>query len=681
MRAYDFNEYFSEVSKNNLSSANKAIHLQWKKFIHGDMDIDTGIVSPETLSEWMRCREMNIDPFGIPQNIILTSEALQEKFHEQQVFINICQPFLHKLFRFLKDFSHAVTLLDRDGYMLKVITDAKYVMNNRMFNCYPGSRWTYEHSGNCCPACILEKKKPVQIIGANHYLNCFHFIAASGAPIADPDGELLGCIMVTTFYSATHPHSLAMAMAAAQAIENEWRAQRALVQCKAAFEVTDIVSSMQNIIMSSIPEALIAVNNDGGIMNINQKARNLFALGDKNVIGMPLRSVFRFKENEGFLSIVEQRESVSYMEISIRTDHGTGDYSLTCNNITLSGGNVIGKLLILSEIKRIKSLVARTIGARANFTFQDIHTQNEGLKTILDQAVTMSKSTSNVLLLGESGTGKDILAQAIHNASLRKNGPYVAINCAAIPRDLIASELFGHAEGAFTGSRRGGSQGKFELADGGTIFLDEIAETSLDIQAVLLRVIEDKCVVRVGSNQVRTVDVRIISATNRDLPAEVARGNFRKDLYYRLNVFNIHLPPLRERQDDIPLLTNYFIQKYARAQNKNILNADEKVLAFFMSYPWPGNVRELQNVVERMVNYASSDELTIHLIPAEIIDTRPIRRQSLDFELPSEKEKRLLRHMLALKLSKKNIAEQLHMSRTTLYYKLKKYGLPNDGNG
>ncbi len=681
MRTFDyFNEDTSENQGNDLRRLNKSIYLQWKKFIKGENDIDTTVVSPETLGEWLHCREMNIDPLAKPQNVLLTGDALQEKISANQEFINISQPFARRLFQFTKNRNYSVGLIDKDGYLINVLIEEKHIIYNKMFNFVPGSRWTKEYAANCPTASVLNRKKPMQMMGANHYIKFFHFITTSAAPIFDPDGRMMGCISVSNFYLDTHPHTLFMAVAAAQAIENEWRVQKALVQYKTAFAQTDIAASLQKVILSSIPEALIVVNHEGDIMTINEKASRMFALGNVSVPGMALRKIFKGEENASFLAAAEQMDSVSDKEVRIRTAQGAGDYSLTCNCITLSGGAVIGKLLIFSEIQRIKSLVARTIGAKANFTFNDVRCRDKDFKKILDQARGVSPSTSNVLLLGESGTGKDILAQAIHNASPRKDGPYVAINCAAIPRDLIASELFGHAEGAYTGSRRGGSQGKFELADGGTIFLDEIAEMSLDIQAVLLRVIEDKCVVRIGSSRIRSIDVRIISATNRDLLDDVNRSHFRKDLYYRLNVFNIHLPPLRERQDDIPLLTEYFIQKYAKAQGKIIRGADDRVIDVFMNYRWPGNVRELQNVVERMVNYAASDQLSVNLIPPEIVDTRPVRKQSLDFELPSEKEKRLLRHMLSLKLSKDNVARQLNMSRTTLYRKLKRYGLlrPNE---
>ncbi len=670
-----FHREYSANQEQDLIRINKAIHLQWKKFVNGDGDVDITLVSRETLEAWEHCRAMHINPLAVPQNVLLTGEALKEKLHEQRNFINISLPFLRKLIQSLKGFSYTVALFDAEGYLLHHIEEKKAFIYNRNYNFIPGSRWTHDYVGNSAIAHVLATKTPMQVIGAKHYLQCLHFITSTGEPILDPDGELLGCLSVGHFYSDTHPITQGMALAAAQAIENEFRVQKTLVQCQIAFEQTDIASSLQKVIFASIPEAIIAVNNEGRVMSINEKACDMFALNVEDVPATPLRMIFDRDGNRSFFAILEQQDSVRDMEVRIRTARSEADYSLTCNNISLSAGTVIGKVLIFPEIKRIRSLVAKTIGAKANFTFKDIHGQNAAFQSLMDQARSMSQSASNVLLLGESGTGKDILAQAIHNASPRKDGPYIAINCAAIPRDLIASELFGHMEGAFTGARRGGKQGKFELADGGTIFLDEMAEMPLDIQAVLLRVIEDKQVVRIGGSQVRKVDVRIISATNRDLLTEVNRGNFRQDLFYRLNVYNLELPPLRERPDDITILTQRFISKFAKAQGKNISGVDEKVLDVFMHYRWPGNVRELQNVVERMVNYASAGFLTTNLVPPEIVDTRPVRKQSLDFELPSEKEKRLLRHMLTLNLSKNNIAKQLNMSRTTLYRKINKYGL------
>ncbi|HLZ18469.1 MAG TPA: sigma 54-interacting transcriptional regulator, partial [Smithellaceae bacterium] len=522
---------------------------------------------------------------------------------------------------------------------------------------------------------VLTQKRPIQIIGPQHYLQWCHPVTASSAPIFNPEGQIIGGITIVALLFGTHPHTLGMAIAASHAIENELKIQKALAQLKAAFHETDVAYSLQKAIITSIPEPLIAVNTEGRITAINKRAQKLFFQDDQDVTGKWLRDIYTDEANRPFLDLIERQDSFTDTEVRIYSSKGPGDFTLTCNNIFSSAGSVIGKIFVFSEIQRIKSLVNKFGGAKANLKFTDIHGKNDRFKSILAEATVISRSVSNVLLLGESGTGKDIMAQAIHNGSPRRDGPYVAINCAAIPRDLIASELFGYSEGAFTGSRRGGSQGKFEMADGGTIFLDEIAETPLEIQAVLLRVIEDKCVIRIGGNQIRSVNVRIIAATNKDLIEEVNKGNFRKDLYYRLNVFNIHLPPLRERTDDIPLLTDVFIRKYESALGKTISSVDDKVWDVFMQYMWPGNVRELQNVVERMANYATSDRLTANLIPAEIVDINRPNRHYLDLESPEDTEKRLIRHMLALKFSKTQIAEQLDVSRATLFRKMKKYGL------
>jgi len=634
---------------------------EWNKFIQGSDSIDTSIVPPEILTSWKQSREKKVNPLGEPQNKTLTGHALQQLIDDNKLLIDTSQPFLNRLFQSMKTGSFDVSLFDRNGYLLQVMQDDRYVDINRQYKWYPGVSWSEESCGSNVVSSVLNQKKPVQIIGPQHYLQWCHIVTGSGAPIVDPEGELIGGIAIVTLLFATHPHTLGMAISAAQAIENEIRVQNAY--------------SLQKAIITSIPEALIAVNVEGRITAINKRAQKMFGLENRDVTGQFLRDIYPDEENLPFLKMIDRQESFIDMEVRILSSKGPGDYTLTCNSTFSSDGSVIGKILIFSEIQRIKSLVNKFVGAKANLHFTDIHGKNSAFKSIIEEARIISKRSSSVLLLGESGTGKDILAQAIHNASPRKNGPYVAINCAAIPRDLIASELFGHDEGAFTGSRRGGNQGKFEMADGGTIFLDEIAETPLEIQAALLRVIEDKHIIRIGSNKVRTVDVRIISATNKDLIEEVSHGNFRKDLYYRLNVFNIYLPPLRERTDDIPLLVDFFIKKYEAAIGKTIHAVDEKVWDIFLQHSWPGNVRELQNVVERMVNHASSGRLTANLIPPEIIDTRRTRHRKLDLVSPEETEQNLIRHMLTLKLSKNNIAKQLGISRTTLFRKLKKYGL------
>ncbi len=657
----------------SLSSKNEKIYLEWQKFISGDNKINTDVVSPEILEAWIYCRNLKIDPHSMPDNPVLSGEDLQKKLAENALLIEMAQPILEELFR-VSQSSFTVGLFDREGYLLQVLHQDQYQDANARFNWRPGVQWTEECAGNNTLSIVIRQKRPSRLIGAQHYKKILHLITASSAPILSPDGELLGGISLTTFLFITHPHTFGMAIAAAHAVENKIRAADANARRQAALDETDTMSSLQQAFVTYIREAMMAINSEGRIHAINDQARKVLRLEHEAVIGLAFKDIFSDPANQALLEAVESAHPVTDMEVRIRTSQGSADFALTCNPVLSASGATIGKILIFSEIQRIKSLVTKFIGAKANFTFSDICCSNERFRQIIDQAVVVSQSPSNILLLGESGTGKDIFAQAIHNASPRRDGPYIAINCAAIPRDLIASELFGYDEGAFTGSRRGGNQGKFELADGGTIFLDEIAETPLEIQAALLRVIEDKRVVRIGGSQIRFVDVRIISATNRDLQEEVNRGNFRKDLYYRLNVFNLQLPPLRDRLDEIPLMVEQFIRKYAAALGKNIRGMDDKAMRILMQHRFPGNVRELQNIVERMVNFADGEWLTADLIPTEIIDPRQIGRRTLDVESPESTEKRIIGHLLSLKFRKNQIAKQLNLSRTTLFRKMKKYG-------
>ncbi len=334
----------------------------------------------------------------------------------------------------------------------------------------------------------------------------------------------------------------------------------------------------------------------------------------------------------------------------------------------------VEELELLREQLYKENLVLRDEVDRVSM-FEEIVGTSPALQAVLSRAVKVAATDSTVLLTGETGTGKELVARAIHRRSDRVSRPFVGVNCAAIPRDLIASELFGHEKGAFTGATQQ-RLGRFELASGGTIFLDEVGELPAETQIALLRVLQEHEFERVGGTHRIRADVRVIAATNRDLQAAISAGSFRNDLFYRLHVFPIDVPSLRERREDIPLLVEYFIDRYARKAGKNIKRVNKKALELLQSYPWPGNIRELQNVIERSVILCESDIFSIDesWLPLPPATTESKRHIELPRRLEAQ-EKNMIEE--ALKTSRGRIfgptgaAAKLGVPRSTLESKIK----------
>lgn len=338
---------------------------------------------------------------------------------------------------------------------------------------------------------------------------------------------------------------------------------------------------------------------------------------------------------------------------------------------------------------------------RRRYRLENLIGQSKSIERVLSTAATAAKSRATILITGDTGTGKELVANVVHYNSDRAGGPLVKVNCGALPETLLESELFGHVKGAFTGATES-RKGRFEIADGGTLFLDEVAEMSPKLQVKLLRVLQEKEFEAVGGTETVQVDVRVVAATSKDLKKEIQKGSFREDLYYRLNVIPIHLPPLRERRDDIPLLVDYFIDKYNKLNGKNVSKISHKVLDLLIEYPWPGNVRELENCIERGIVMSPGNVLSANFLPEEIVSYKhkhttqlknlsandsDIRHAAISFcetitdlsqareIILSAIEETIIRKAISQKVSKRKTSEQLHMSRMTLRKKMRKYGI------
>jgi sigma-54 dependent transcriptional regulator, acetoin dehydrogenase operon transcriptional activator AcoR len=363
----------------------------------------------------------------------------------------------------------------------------------------------------------------------------------------------------------------------------------------------------QRAIIDHIGDGLMVFAQGGVVRHVNAVAGRILGIDPATSVGKPLEQLIDFKP----IIAPIFSTGVGYIDRELIIDSPARHLHLldTAIPIKNGGGKVVSVVNTFREIKRVRKIAGKYAGNYARYTFDNIVGHSAGLLSAVDAARKAARGAANLLLSGESGVGKEVFAQAIHNGSSRESQPFIAINCAALPHDLIESELFGHAPGSFTGATRDGRPGKFESADGGTVFLDEISELPIDVQAKLLRVLQEREVTRLGDTKGIPIDVRIICASNRDLQAMVRDKEFREDLYYRCNVIEIPIPPLRSRLEDIPVTANFFLSKYSTLLNKNIYGFSANALRQLNDYAWPGNVRELENLVERIVNLSEGGNI------------------------------------------------------------------------
>jgi transcriptional regulator with PAS, ATPase and Fis domain len=407
---------------------------------------------------------------------------------------------------------------------------------------------------------------------------------------------------------------------------------------------------------------------------MNNMAEKILGIEREAAYGINIKNIIR---NINFDDLISKKD----MSLEkIYCDFTVENRTIQCSSkitIVTKNNNIIGISIMFKEMEYLHNTVNTLSGNKAIYNFNDIITINNQMKKIIREANIFSKTKGSILIEGESGTGKELFAHSIHNNSLGSERPFVAVNCASIPRDLVESELFGYEGGSFTGASREGKPGKFELANGGTIFLDEIGELPLDIQAKLLRVLDSYTITRIGGKSPIKLDVRVIGATNRNLHEEVSKKNFREDLYYRLNVFKLNIPPLRERIEDIEVSAEYFLRRLNRVNNTN-KQFNDNVLKTLRKYTWKGNVRELQNVIERSYYLSSGDIIDEEYLPREIICEEFQFENQLSNQAFSIKLLEKITIENALIKTDGHIIEAgklLNMSKSSIYRKIREYDI------
>lgn len=448
-------------------------------------------------------------------------------------------------------------------------------------------------------------------------------------------------------------------------------------------EEKNILSKQLEAIINTVNYGIVSINNEGKIVSFNQTAENLLGLKGSEAVG---RLVAEVLPGSPLLKVLTTGKATIDKEIKY---HNVPAKPQVLSNVypINSGPKVVGAVESFRDFAEVHKLAYKLESNSMGYSFKNIIGNSPAMLRVKNRAKIVARNKSTILIEGESGTGKELFARAIHAASPESKAPFVAINCGAIPDTLLESELFGYEKGAFTGAKPGGKLGKFELADKGTLFLDEIGDMPLYLQVKILRVLQERVVQRLGSTKEVPINVRVISATNQNLVEKIEQGEFREDLYYRLNVIPLTVPPLRERKEDIQLLLKYFLGKYNRLLMKDIKGFSKDVLRLMLCYNWPGNVRELENAVEYAFNFTAGDYVEATYLPERIrnyrrntvedINLHQSELQKQERQMERDKLVELLQYYGTSVKEKDKVAAALGISRATLYRRLRRVGLTN----
>jgi len=612
----------------------------WKRFINGE-SVESD-VTPSIYRSWQRSLELQVDHTLISHQDILSTPNLTKRREAQDSLIRASEPVLPYIFSLLGSTHYTVLLGDNDGYIIEGMGDAPFMSKAQKVNLSPGASWSEEVRGTNAIGTALRDNAPISVFGWEHYVHDNNFLACWAAPIQNSVGTPLGVLDISGESNPDRQKILTIAMMGASMIEKNLRLFELENQLKFYQEGAKLASSL-------LQQGFIAINHNGIITDINPLGAALLGRKAENIVGQLAAEVF--STPKGFM--------LSGHSLDLRIKDSAGkEIASHLKRIVNEAGQSLGAVGTL-QTSRASSTLSNTLWIG----------QSQLSQRTLARASKVAATHSSVLIHGESGTGKEIIARTIHQLSPRHEGPFVALNCASLTASLIESELFGYVEGAFTGARRGGKPGKFELADKGTIFLDEIGDMPMNVQVALLRVLQEKEVSRIGDTKALKIDVRVLAATHKDLSVLVSSEQFRLDLYYRLKVVTLELPPLRERPDDIRDLVSFFIRKACESFGSPILGVQEEVYDYLVTPLWPGNVRELENCIESMVALAEGPILTVADLPDEFRNS--VIKAEPEPLLEQQTKQAILYALTQTKGKIAPAAKLLGIGRNTLYRKIK----------
>jgi len=621
----------------------------WEAFVTGS-EVDLQRIPLTVRDSWIRSRQKGIDP-------LLTAApfehlpATMDELHEKAPWLTAAEPVFTLLQSLFSAPHHLLLLVDETGRILLSHGGSRALSRAEELHAVAGGRWGEDEVGCTALGATLHTGVPVQVGWCQTYCRNWHDWVNQAAPIHDPlTNRTTGALNVAGFREVSHPGTLNVLRQAISLIEMAVLEQETRLRMKVLERLNSLAARYHS-------DGLLALDRHGYVIALNSAAERELSLSHGKAVGQTVGQI---------------RPLIDLLGPNFPAVLGAHPNELAFDRalvVPVSTDRFAGSVLIIT------SSGLRSATWRTKYSFADLVGEHPRFRETIDLAQKASREDWPILILGESGTGKELFAHAIHDAGPRRSGPFVVFTCAGIADELIGSELFGYVEGSFTGAARGGRVGKLQLADQGTLFLDDIDCMPPKMQVSLLRVLEDQRVLPIGATSPISVDVRIIASSNTDLERACDEGHFRRDLYYRLNVLTIPLPPLRDRSSDVPLLAKHLLSQFAPGTT-----LDDDVLAALAAHVWPGNIRELRNVLLRAVGRAQNARITLADLTdnlatrsePECEDSRP-RTATIQPLEATEREQ--IVNALKRSASATEAANHLGIHFTTLYRKIKKYGI------
>ncbi|WP_252315030.1 sigma-54-dependent Fis family transcriptional regulator [Sinobaca sp. H24] len=610
----------------------------------------------EIAESWKRCEQYGIEKSNGHASQQVNSLHFEELRQSHRELLDVASPVVNDLHEIVGGTGFLTILTSENGVILEVLNDTSTKWFTETYQLRQGRIWREEIIGTSAISLVVHTAEPHQVVGEEHYWKLLHNMTCSASPITTSEGLIIGILNVSGPVQEVHGHTLGMVLAAAKAIERQIELNHTTLEISKTNQTL-------NALLNVVEDGVLLIDQAKRVVEANEAARTILQSKDK-ILG---RSVFELLEHPKLREAAAQSISLKNEVMTAKSTNRSCIVQVKPTNIANDNSPLV---VTFREVRHIRQLAKTLQPPEAYISMNELRGTSRGIEITKEKVKKIAASDATTLIIGETGTGKEIVAQSIHNMSDRQGGPFIVINCAALPRTLLESELFGYESGTFTGGSKEGKPGKFEIANGGTIFLDEIGEMTLDMQVILLRVLQEQRVTRLGGNRSDPVDIRVISATNKPLKQAIASGEFREDLYYRLNLLRVEIPPLRDRKEDIPELVQWFMHKHSKGIEEEKTFSRE-AMEFLNNHSWPGNIRELENIIKRSLimsveNNISKIEL-LDIIGEDLEDNEKI--ESVDDYQREAFWKAF--HQADGNLSK--TADILGKSRATIYRWHKKY--------